>query len=36
MLFREIKPDDAERLVNLIKKVESKYQYIFLNQAKET
>lgn len=33
MLIREIKPDDAERLVNLIKKVESKSQYMLFESG---
>jgi hypothetical protein len=28
MLIREIKPDDAEKLINLIKQVESESQYM--------
>lgn len=33
MLIREIKHDDAERLVNLIKKVESKSQYMLFESG---
>ncbi|WP_318506128.1 GNAT family N-acetyltransferase [Bacillus sp. T3] len=32
-MIREIKPDDAERLVNLIKKIESKSQYMLFESG---